>query len=149
MKMHEAPDPAFAARIADSFGRQGFMAHVGAKLQEVEPGRCVIGVAFRRDVAQQHGFFHGGLIGTLIDNAGAYAAFTLIDAGESMLTAEYKVNLLSPAVGQRLEAVGCVVRAGRNLSTSHVEVFAIADGRRGLCAIGLVTLMRIMGRGDS
>lgn len=143
-----APDPDFEARIRGSFGRQGFMAHIGAHIEDIEPGRCVVAVAFRPEVSQQHGFFHGGLVGSLVDNAGAYAAFTLIEARQSMLTVEFKVNLLAPAVGDRLRAIGHVVRTGRTLSTSHVDVFSVTAGREKHCAVGIVTLMILSDRGD-
>jgi len=141
-------DPDFAARIRDSFQRQGFMRHIGAEIEELTPGRCVIGVPFRTEVSQQHGFFHGGIIGTLADNAGAYAAFTLIGAEQSMLTVEYNVNLLKPGAGERLRAEGEVLRAGRSLSVSRVSVFALSGEERTLCAAALVTMMTLAGRGD-
>jgi len=141
-------DPDFEARIRDSFGRQGFMRYIGAEIEELALGRCVVAVPFRAEVSQQHGFFHGGIVGALADNAGAYAAFTLIGAEQSMLTVEYKVNLLSPGLGEQLRAEGEVIRAGRSLSVSRVSVFAVGDGGQTQCAAALVTMMTLVGRGD-
>jgi len=143
-----APDANYHARITDSFNRQGFMRLVGARIEALAPGQCIIAADFRDDLAQQHGFFHGGLVGALADNAGAYAAFTLIDATQSMLTVEYKINLLAPAKGRALKAIGEVVRPGRTLTVSQVRVLVTDDAGEQLCALGTVTMMTLMTRGD-
>ena len=90
-------DPNYSERIKDAFGRQGFLRHIDARVEEIAPGRCVIAAGFRDELAQQNGFFHGGLLGTIADAAGACAASTLIEAEQWLLTAEYKINFLSPA----------------------------------------------------
>lgn len=141
-------NPYFRERILSSFGRQGLMRHLGARVDVVEAGSCEVVLDFREEVAQQHGYFHGGVVGALADNAGAYAAFTLIGPEESMLTVEYKVNLLAPALGQRLRAAGTVVRAGRTLTVSEVRVAVERDGAAKLCALATVTLMTLRTRGD-
>jgi uncharacterized protein (TIGR00369 family) len=144
-----APDADYHARITDSFGRQGFMRLIGARIEALAPGQCTIAVEFREELAQQHGFFHGGLVGALADNAGAYAAFTLLDATQSMLTVEYKVNLLAPANGSLLKAMGQVVRAGRTLTLSQVRVLVSGGAAEALlCALGTVTMMTLATRGD-
>lgn len=142
-------DANYDARIRESFSRQGFMGYLGAQIEEMGPGRCVVAVPFRKELAQQHGYFHGGVVGALADNAGAYAAFTLIEADQSMLTVEYKLNLIAPASGVSLRAVGHVVRAGRALTVSKVDVFVHDEAcERRLCAVGIVTMMTLMSRGD-
>jgi uncharacterized protein (TIGR00369 family) len=112
-KVFRVRDPDFDARIRDSFSRQPFMRHIEVEIDEPAPGRCVVRVPLRTELTQQHGFFHGGVIASLADNVGAYAAFTLIDAGQSMLTVEFKVNFLSPGIGEKLHAVGEVIREPR------------------------------------
>jgi len=99
-------DPNYVERVKDAFARQGFLRHLDARVEEVAPGRCVIAADFRSELAQQNGFFHGGLIGTIADAAGAGAAATLIEPGQWLLTAEYKINFLTPAKAARLRAVG-------------------------------------------
>lgn len=145
----EPRDPDYEARIGSSFARQGFMAHLGARIDALGPGLCVIAADFRQEVSQQHGFFHGGVIGALADNAGAYAAFTLIEAHQSMLSVEYKINLLAPGHGDRLRAVGKVIRPGRTLTVSAVDILVEKGGVETLCATALVTLMTLANRGDS
>ncbi len=136
-------NPDFAARLASSFQRQGFMGFIGASLGEVRAGFCEMILPYRDELSQQHGFFHGGLIGTLADNVCAGAAFTLMAADSSILTVEYKLNLLAPGDGERLVARGEVIRPGRVLSVAKGEVFAVKEGRSVLCATALATLMAL------
>ncbi|MFN8011774.1 MAG: PaaI family thioesterase [Holophagaceae bacterium] len=142
-------DPGYAARVRGSFARQGAMGLVGAELHRVEPGLVEIGLAFRPDLSQQHGFFHAGVSAMIADSAGGYAAFTLFPADASVLTVEFKLNLLAPARGERLKALGRVLRAGRTLAVCELQVFALAEGRESLCATGLQTVMRLDGRPDA
>jgi uncharacterized protein (TIGR00369 family) len=124
------------------------MDHIGARIVKLAPGLCIVEAPFRQELAQQHGYFHGGVVGALADNAGAYAAFTMIEAQQSMLTVEYKVNLLAPAKGQTIIARGEVLRAGRVLTVCESKVSVMQDGVETLCASGLVTMMTLTSRGD-
>ncbi len=142
------PDPDYQARVRASFARQRFMAFIGASLDEVLPGRCRISLPYRPELAQQHGFFHGGVIGTLADNCGGYSAFTMAEADASILTIEYKLNIVAPGCGERLEGLGRIVRAGRRIVVCETEIFAVEGGRRTLCAASLGTLMLMAGRPD-
>lgn len=92
-------DPEFRRRIEESFARQGFMKHLGAKLTSLEPGEVEIRAPFRGELTQQHGYFHAGVPGAIADSACGYAAYTLMPADSSVLTVEYKMNLLAPAEG--------------------------------------------------
>jgi acyl-coenzyme A thioesterase PaaI-like protein len=83
-------DPNYVERVKDAFSRQGFLHLIHARVEELAPGRCVIAADFRSELAQQNGFFHGGLLGTIADAAGAGAAATLIEAQQWLLTAEYR-----------------------------------------------------------
>ncbi len=89
-----------AKRIRESVSRQGFMTHMGAELTELARGSCTLAVDRRPELLQQHGLFHGGVTAFLVDNATTIAAAA--SRGQPALTAEYKLNLLSPASGQRL-----------------------------------------------
>lgn len=141
-------NPDYAGRVRRSFARQGFMRLLGAELTRVEPGLVEIQVAFRPELTQQHGYFHAGVAGTLADNCGGYAAFTLMPADSSVLTVEYKLNLLAPGRGQRLISQGRVLRAGRSLTVCRTEVTVVDNGRQSLCAAGQMTLMSLAGRSD-
>lgn len=120
-------DPDFAERVRASFARQKAMALIGARLTSVAPGTTEIALAYREDLTQQKGFVHGGIIGMIADTACGYAAFSLMPAGSSLVTVEYKINILAPARGP-LVARGAVVKAGRSLTVTRAEVHA-EDGR--------------------
>ena len=138
----------FAERVRESFGRQGAMALIGAELVAVEPGYCAIALAPRPETSQQHGFLHAGILATLVDSAGGYAGYTLFPAGSSVLTVEYKLNLLAPAQGERIVAEGFVVKPGRTLAITRGEVHAERGGARTLVAIMQQTLMVMHGKPD-
>lgn len=141
-------DPEFEERVKKSFAAQGMMGHIGARLRRIEPGFCEIELPFSNGVSQQHGFFHGGVIGTIADTAGGYAAFTLMGAEDGILTVEFKLNLMAPADGEMLIARGEVIRPGKTLTVCRAEVDIIKDGRETPCAIMQQTLMRISGHAD-
>ena len=141
-------NPDFEAMLRSSFAKQGIMTHIGAEMGAVSPGHCEIRLPYSDDVSQQHGFFHGGVVGTIADSAGGYAAFSLMAAGDGILTVEYKINLIAPADGEMLIARGEVVRPGRSLSVTRAEVFSVKEGKEVPCAIMQQTLMRIVGRAD-
>lgn len=141
-------DPAFEARVRESFARQRFMAFLGARLVSVAPGRVEIEVTRRDELTQQHGFIHAGVTGSIIDSACGYAAYTLMPAGHSVLTVEYKLNLLNPAEGGKLIARAVVERAGKSIYVCRGEVFAVADGVEKICAVTLATVMALPGRSD-
>lgn len=139
----------YERRTRESFARQAAMALIGAEITRVEPGRVEIVLPFSAQITQQHGFIHAGITSAIADTAGGFAAFTLFPPEVSVLTAEYKINLLSPAVGPRLVAVGEVLKPGRTLTTCEVAVYnEDADGRRKLCAKLLQTLARVGPRSD-
>ena len=144
----EAPDPHFAGRVQASFGRQRIMELLGAELARVEAGFCEIRLPFKDTLCQQHGFFHGGVIGTIADSAGGYAGFSLMPEDASILTVEYKLNLLAPADGDCLIARGQVVRPGRTLVVCRADVAVRKNNREVLCATLLQTLMTMHGRKD-
>ena len=148
MPGYEPMNPAYAERIRDSFGRQKIMGLLGAKLVRVAPGECEIQLPFKPELTQQHGYFHGGIIGTIADSAGGYAAFSLMPLDSSVLTVEYKMNLLAPGDGNLLIARGRVLKPGRTLVVTQVDVFVKKDDRETHCATLLQTLMTMHGRPD-
>ena len=142
-------DPRYEVRVRESFARQGAMKHIGASLDEVAPGYCAISLVPRPELAQQHGYVHAGVVGTIIDSAGGYAGFTLFPAESTVLTVEFKLNMLAPAQGERLVAEGFVVKAGRTLSVTRGEVHADCNGTRTLVALMQQTLMVMHGKPDA
>ncbi len=122
------------------------MRTMGAELVAVEPGYCAIALAPRPEVAQQHGYVHAGVVAAIVDSAGGYAGFTLFPPTASVLTVEFKLNLLAPASGERLVAEGFVVKPGRTLAITRGEVHAEHGGKRTLVALMQQTLMVMHGR---
>ncbi len=140
---HEPAAPVVQARIEASFERQGLMRHLGARLGLVAPGRVHIVLPARPEVTQQHGYVHAGATSAIADSAGGYAALTMFDPDSEVLTVEYKLNLLAPAAGEHLEAVGTVVKAGRTLTVCTLQVFGHGDRQRALVATGQQTVIRV------
>ncbi|MFN2646444.1 MAG: PaaI family thioesterase [Burkholderiales bacterium] len=137
-------DPNFAARVRESFARQKAMALIGATLGLVAPGTVEIALPFRDDLTQQKGFVHGGIIGMIADTACGYAAFSLMPADCSLVTVEYKINILAPATSA-LVARGEVMKSGRTLTVARAEVYA---QDRTHVATMQQTLMMLAGRPD-
>ena len=148
MEDFQPSNPDYAEQVRESFARQAFMGHIGAELVAISPGVCEIHLPHRPELTQQHGFFHGGVIGALADTAGGYAGYALAPAGSTVLTVEYKLNLVAPGAGERLIARGRVIRAGRTLTVTRAEVSALEDGDETLCATALQTLMIQTNRAD-
>lgn len=133
-------------RVRASFSLQGLMGYLGAELTDVAPGRVAIRLRFRKELTQQNGFFHAGATSAIADSAGGYAGLTLFPAGNSVLTVEFKINLLAPAQGDQLEAIGSVVRSGRTLTVCQLEVFAVTGTERTLVALGQQTLICLVAK---
>ena len=146
--MAHIANPDFAAAVAASFARQSAMRLIRATLPVVEHGRTEIHVPHWNGIEQQHGFVHGGVVGMIADSAAGYAAMTVVPARASVLTVEYKMNLVAPADGEKLIARGQVVRPGRTLIVTRAEVFAVKDGRESLCAIMQQTIMAMHGKAE-
>lgn len=128
------------AEIEASFAKQGLMRTFGAGLDSVEYGKTIISMPFTEAVSQQHQFFHGGTIGSLADTACGYAAISVVAQGDAALTAEFKMNFLAPADGDRLIAIGKVIKPGRTLIVCQGDVFIEKNGNRKLCATMLMTM---------
>jgi uncharacterized protein (TIGR00369 family) len=141
-------DPDYARRVRDSFARQPFMAHLGARIAALTPGECVVEAEHAPALTQQHGYFHGGVMASLADSAAGYAAYSLMPADASVLTVEYKLNLMRPGIGERLSARARVMRPGRTLSVVLVDVYAVSGGKESLCVTSLQTLMCLHGQSD-
>lgn len=138
----KTPDPNFAEKIRNSFTFQGFMqAHKG-ELVAIEPGYVEIHLPFSEALAQQHGFFHGGVVATAADSASGYATYTVLEPDEECLSAEFKINFLSPANGSKLIARGSVIKAGRNLVITEATVSVLREQEEIECAIMIHTLAR-------
>lgn len=137
----EPQDPAWEARVRESFGRQSLMTTPNAELLDVSPGRCTIRSTYREGLGQQHGFFHAGVASAIADSACGYAAYTLAPPDTEVLTAEFKINLQAPAKGRELVANAEVIRKGRRLSVCLARIEVDPGSSQGRpCAIMLATV---------
>jgi uncharacterized protein (TIGR00369 family) len=143
-----AVDAEFESRVRESFARQGLMKHLGAELAVLGAGHAEIHVPFRMEVTQQHNYFHAGVSGAIADSACGYAAYTLMPADSSVMTVEYKMNLLAPAEGEKLMARARVLRSGRTLKICAADVFVLKSGAEIHCATMLATIMCLAGKSD-
>lgn len=142
-------DEATECRVRQSFARQGLMQHLGASMHLARRGLVVVRLPFRAELAQQHGYFHAGGTAAIADTAGGYAGFTLFPENSTVLTVEFKINLLNPAQGDFLEAAGRVIKSGRTLTVCQLEVFSVMSTARNPVAVGQQTLICLTGRSDT
>ena len=131
-------------RVRASFARQGMMQHLGARLQRVELGLCVVVLPFSERATQQQGGFHGGAMGALADIAGGYAALTVAPEGMEVTTVEYKINFLAACRDGELQATGRVLRSGRRIIVTTADVVHVDPaGQSRPCAVMQQTLMPV------
>lgn len=138
--------PDFEYRVRSSFSQQSVMNLIGAKIVKVVPGEVDIQIPFRKDLTQQHGFLHAGIITTIVDSACGYAALSLMPTDASVLTVEFKVNFLSPAKGEWFIAKGKVVKPGRTITVCSGEVFTLGAEEPKLIATMTATMLMLQGR---
>jgi uncharacterized protein (TIGR00369 family) len=120
---------------------------LGAEIVSLEPGVVEIELPFSPSLTQQDGYIHAGVTISILDTACGYAAFTLMESSQRVLTVELKVNLLSPAVGTTLLARGEVIRPGRNLTVCSGEAFTLESGRSKHVASVLTTMTSVREHG--
>lgn len=140
----EPRDADYERRVRESFARQRAMETFGARLVSVAPGEVEIGLEFREELAQQHGYLHAGVVAALVDTACGYAALSLTEPGAEVLSVEFKLNLLSPAAGRSFAARARVVRAGRNITVCAGDLYALKEGgAEKIVATMLATMMKV------
>jgi uncharacterized protein (TIGR00369 family) len=130
-------------RVHQSFGQQQFMQTLGASLRSVKSGAVEIELPFRNDLTQQNGFLHAGAIASVLDSACGYAALSVAPEGAGVLSVEFKVNLLSPALGERFVARAQVKRAGKRITVCTADASAVSAGEEKLVATMLATIITI------
>lgn len=133
-------------RVRDSFARQAFMATIGASITRVAPGEVDIRLPVRADLTQQHGFIHASAVAAIADSACGYAAFSLMPADASVLSIEYKINLMAPATGEALLARARVIRAGRTITVCEADVVALEGTAERQVALLISTMMTVRDR---
>jgi uncharacterized protein (TIGR00369 family) len=130
-------------RVSASFDAQGLMHTLGARLASVTDGEVQIEMPFSPGASQQHGYVHAGAITSIVDSACGYAALTRAPAGFEVVTAEFKINFVRPAVGERFVAIGKVQTAGKMLSVCTGEVRAYAGDTSKVIALMQATIVNV------
>jgi uncharacterized protein (TIGR00369 family) len=143
MPQFTPPDPNYEPRIRESFTKQSAMQTIGATIASVQTGEVQVALPYSDHITQQDGFLHAGIVTTLVDSACGYAAYTLMPAGSRVLSVEFKVNLMSPAIGERFVAIGKVIKAGRTITVCSGEVLAYQGETSKLVALMQATMIRV------
>ena len=148
MTTFEVRDDGYEARVRASFARMPLLRVLETEMTRCEPGFVELRQPVIPVTLQQHGTVHGGVMATLMDIAGGHAAQTLMGAADSVLTVEFKLNMLAPGVGEALRAEGRVIRPGRRLTVCRMDLFADAGGKDIPVCIGQGTYMCMEGIPD-
>ena len=134
------PDPDFAETVKRFLMGMPIAQHFGFTVTGVGPGLFEITQPFRKELSFRPGIFQAGPVGTLADMAAACAGMTMLPRGWAASTVDYTIKLIAPAAGEKLVARGRLVRAGRTLSVTASDVYAVRAGNETLCATALATI---------
>ncbi len=137
---HEAQNPNFREYVAEQFGIAPFIHHLGIQLVDFGPGWCETSMQIRPEHLQHHGLFHAGVVATIADHSAGMASGTLCPQDKAVLTAEYKINLLRPGVGESIRCRAEVLKPGKTLTIVESKVWAIKDGSEKLIAKMMATM---------
>ena len=143
MTVFEPADAHWQARCHAHFARQAINATMGIELTVLRPGYCELEMPFDRRFTQQDGVLQAGVPAVLADNAGAYAGLGLYPEGSDLMAVEFKINLLSPGIGDRIRACAQVVKSGRTLCVNDIDIYALTGGTAKLIAKMQQTVIRV------
>jgi len=146
LNQFEPQDPQYRNKVEESFNQQEVMKTIGATLLSVEPGRVEIDLAYSIKLTQQDGFLHAGIVSTVVDSACGYSAFSLMPEGTSVLSIEFKINFLKPAMGERFKAIGRVRKPGRTITVTEGELIAYGNNTETAVATMAATMMCLKNR---
>ncbi len=127
-------------RLEQAIAHSTFANMLGAELLDFAPGKVSLQVHARPDLCQHHGYIHGAVVGFMVDSGCAWAAASMVG---DVVTSEYKLNLLAPALGEKLICRSEVLKAGQRQAVCRADVFAVKDGVEKLVATGLATIARV------
>jgi uncharacterized protein (TIGR00369 family) len=130
----------FARKVRELFQQAAFVSDLGIRLADLGPGWCESVMTVAPKHRQQDGYVHAGVQATIADHTAGGAAGTLAAEGDLVLTVEFKINFLRPALGERLRCRATILRQGKTLNVAESEVFAERDGSEKMVAKAMVTL---------
>jgi uncharacterized protein (TIGR00369 family) len=138
--MEKAETVGFKARVEKFLERQEFMKHVGFELNVVEEGRTEGWLDIKKIHKQQKGLVHGGVTATIADIVAGFAAYTTVPDDCHVVTAEIKISYFKAGMGEKLHAIGYVIKRGRKLNFCEAEVWAVSGKERNLIAKATTTM---------
>jgi uncharacterized protein (TIGR00369 family) len=139
----QVQDPAYEARVRETFAQQQLMQQLQATITDLTPGRFQITMPFAQKWTQHNNFLHAGIVTAIVDSACGFAAYTLMPADVDVLTVEYKVNFMSPGIGERFIATGQVLKAGRTITVCEGKVVAKQGDSQKLIAAMQATMIAV------
>jgi uncharacterized protein (TIGR00369 family) len=119
---------------------QGFTKFIGMRTLSLKPGEFKTRVKLEQHHYQQDGFAHAGIIATMADHTAGYAAFSLINGKQRVLTIEFKINYFRPASGDHLECRGWVTKPGKQIMFTEAEVYDVVGRQKALVAKAMHTM---------
>lgn len=120
---------------------QPFSVLIGARLTGFSVGSAELKVPVKHELKQQHGFLHGGVISYAADNALTYVGGSVL--GPGVVTSEFKINYVRPAMGDCIVARATAVYVGKTQAVCRCDVYAVKDGKENLCATAQGTITKI------
>ena len=139
-EIFEPANPDYRAVVTSIFNKANFVTSLGIQLGAFGPGWCESSLTLEPRHSQQDGFAHAGLVSTIADHTSGAAAGSLAPAGHTVLSVEFKINLLRPGVGDSLFSRADVLRNGKRIIVTESSVFAVTEASRKLIAKGIFTL---------
>ena len=125
----------------EALASQPFSVLVGAELTGYSSGHAELTIPIAPQLKQQHGFVHGGVVSYAADNALTFVGGSVL--GPAVVTSEYKINYLRPAVGEAVIARAKVVYSSKNQAVCRCDVVMVSEGQETLCAVAQGTIARI------
>lgn len=120
---------------------QPFSVLIGAELISFSAGSAELKVLAKPELKQQHGFLHGGVVSYAADNALTYVGGSVL--GPGVVTSEYKINYVRPAMGDYIIARASAVYVGKTQAVCRCDVFTCKDAKESLCATAQGTITKI------
>ncbi|MDZ4840173.1 MAG: PaaI family thioesterase [Bacteroidota bacterium] len=143
---YQAMNPNYLELINNKLERQHFMKHIGFDLTHIAPGYIEGFAPLTIDVQQQDGFIHGGMTATVSDLVTGFAAFSLVNSEDRVVTSDLKVSYFSPGKGEGIFARGWVIKPGARLMYCEAEVYSVEQERHLLIAKAYAIMAVIKGK---
>jgi uncharacterized protein (TIGR00369 family) len=143
---YQACNPEYEALVHKKLEGQHLYHHLGWKLNVIEPGYIELYTPLHKLMEQQDGLLHGGMTAVLGDMVTGFAAFTLVEKDDRVVTADLKVSYFSPGRGEAVLARGWVIKPGKRLQYCEGEIYIQREGQLHLIAKTYSVMATIHGK---